>query len=166
MTWYCYIQICKPNFLEKSSSDMLFRERGGGGKQGEVCLVWQGEMFVLFWLFSLCFKINWHLSMFWMRFLLTPVCCKLVPGYSLDQQNQMKWECPGCIATLGQDRLLVAVAWLRTLTRACNYSSCRDRNVPNLHLEKPSIKQKNYVTHVQEYAQRWRKVNAWTFIML
>lgn len=46
MTQYHYIQeICKPNFLEKSSSDRLFRESGGGGKQGEVCLVWQGEVF-------------------------------------------------------------------------------------------------------------------------
>lgn len=51
------------------------------------------------------------------------------------------------MGVLGQDRLPVAVAWLRTPTRACNYGSCGDRNVPNLHLEKPSIKQKKPVCH-------------------
>lgn len=40
------MDICKPNFVEKSPSDRLFRERGGGGKQ-EVCLVWQGEVFIV-----------------------------------------------------------------------------------------------------------------------
>lgn len=69
----------------------------------------------------------------------------------------MKQECPGFIAVLGRDRL--PVAWLTALTTACNYGSCRDRYVPNIHPEKLCV------IHVWEYSQRWRMINTATFIM-